>query len=117
MAEKKDNIFKKTGKFFKNAFHDMAEDAKAQAKVDKANLAAVKAESKATFEENRFTNSYARAKEIGKQSWDDAHMTPAQRREKVKAEQEAQIKEAEARKAEAEARYEAAKVPSKNDNK
>ena len=117
MAEKKDNIFKKIGKFFKGAFHDMAEDAKAQAKVDKSNLEAVKAESRANFEENRFTNTYAKAKADAKKQWDDAHMTPAQRREKVRAEQEAQIKDAEERKAEAEARYEAAKVPSKKDNK
>ena len=37
--------------FFKKAFHDMKEDAKAQHKVDKANLAAAKAESKANWEE------------------------------------------------------------------
>lgn len=37
--------------FFKNAFKDMAESAKAQHEVDKANFAAVKAESKANFEE------------------------------------------------------------------
>ena len=39
--------------FFKNAFEDMKESAKAQHKVDKANLATVKAESKANFEEAR----------------------------------------------------------------
>ncbi len=37
--------------FFKKAFRDMKEGAKAQHKVDKANLAAVKAESKAQWEE------------------------------------------------------------------
>lgn len=37
--------------FFTDAFHDMAESAKAQHKVDKANFAAVKAESKADFAE------------------------------------------------------------------
>lgn len=37
--------------FFKNAFADMKKSAKAQHEVDKANLAAVKAESKANFEE------------------------------------------------------------------
>ena len=36
--------------FFKNAFSDMKESAKAQHEVDKANFAAVKAESKANFE-------------------------------------------------------------------
>ena len=35
--------------FFKGAFADMKESAKAQHEVDKANLAAVKAESKANF--------------------------------------------------------------------
>lgn len=39
------------GEFFKNAFRDMAESARAQHEVDKANFAAVKAESKANFEE------------------------------------------------------------------
>ncbi|MEE0858281.1 MAG: hypothetical protein U0M12_02290 [Acutalibacteraceae bacterium] len=38
-------------KFFKKAFNDMAENAKAQHKVDKANFDAVKAESKAFWEE------------------------------------------------------------------
>ena len=37
--------------FFKNAFSDIKESAKAQHEVDKANLAAVKAESKAQWEE------------------------------------------------------------------
>lgn len=37
--------------FFQNAFDDMKENAKAQHEVDKANLAAVKAESKAQWEE------------------------------------------------------------------
>ena len=37
--------------FFKKAFNDMKESAKAQHDVDKANFAAVKAESKAQIEE------------------------------------------------------------------
>lgn len=37
--------------FFKNAFNDMKENAKAQHEVDKANFDAVKAESKANWEE------------------------------------------------------------------
>lgn len=37
--------------FFKNAFNDMKESAKAQHEVDKANFEAVKAESKANWEE------------------------------------------------------------------
>ena len=104
MAEKKEN-------FLKKAFKDMKESAKAQHEVDKANFEAVKAESRATFEENRFTNSLARAKAIGKQSWDDAHMTPAERTAKTREEQAAQIAEAKARTEAANKRYEAAKVP------
>ena len=37
--------------FLKNAFHDMKESAKAQHQVDKSNFEAVKAESKAQWEE------------------------------------------------------------------
>ena len=94
MEEKKDNIFKKTGKFFKKAFQDMAESTKAQHEVDKANFAAAKAEAKANFEENRFTNSLARAKVQAKQSWDDAHMSPAERTAKTREDQKKQIEEA-----------------------
>lgn len=39
------------GEFFKKAFKDMKESAKAQHEVDKANFAATKAESKANWEE------------------------------------------------------------------
>lgn len=39
------------GEFFKNAFKDMVESAKAQHEVDKANFAAAKAEAKANFQE------------------------------------------------------------------
>lgn len=39
------------GEFFKKAFKDMAESAKAQHEVDKANFAAAKAEAKANFQE------------------------------------------------------------------
>ena len=39
------------GNFLKNVFKDMKESAKAQHEVDKANLEAVKAESKAQWEE------------------------------------------------------------------
>lgn len=95
----KQNIFQKIGKFFKNACSDMKESAKAQHEVDKANFEAVKAESKANFEENRFHNSFERAKEMGKQSWEDAKMSPSKRAEKIQEEREAQIKAAEERKA------------------
>ena len=112
-VEKKDNIFKKIGKFFKKSFSDMGENAKAQHKVDKANFNAAKAEAKANFEENRGTNTFKKAKEQAKQSWDDAHMSPAERTAKTRAEQQKQIEEANARIAEANARYEAAKVEKK----
>ena len=62
--EKKDNIFKKTGKFFKKAFKDMGDSAKAQHQVDKANFATAKAEAKANFEENRGSNTFKKAKAI-----------------------------------------------------
>lgn len=77
--------------FFKGAFKDMKESAKAQHEVDKANLAAVKAESKANFEE---------AKAMGK---------PETRKAMMQAERDVQIDEANKRKAEAEARIDAAK--------
>ena len=96
-------------KFFKDAFSDMKENAKAQHEVDKANLEAVKAESKATFEENKFHNSYARAKEMGKKSWDDAHLSPAERNAKMQQERDAQIADAKKRTAAANERYENAK--------
>lgn len=95
--------------FLKKAFQDMKESAKAQHQVDKANFAAAKAEARANFEENRGRNTFAKAKADAKKSWDDAHMTPAQRAEKMQAEREEQIAAAEARKAEAEARLDAAK--------
>ena len=95
--------------FFKNAFGDMKKSAKAQHEVDKANLDAVKAESKANFEENRFHNTYKKAKEIGKQSWDDAHMSPAEREGKKQEERNKQIADANKRKEEALARYESTK--------
>ena len=102
MTEKKEN-------FFKKAFRDMKEDTKAQHQVDKANFEAAKAEARANFEENRGSNTFKKAKEIAKQSWDDAHMTPQQRREKMRVEQAEQIAEAKARTEAARARTEAAK--------
>ena len=106
MEEKKEN-------FIKKAFRDMGESAKAQHEVDKANFAAAKAEAKANFEENRGTNSLKKAKAIAKQSWDDAHMTPAERTAKVREEQKKQIEEANERIKLANERYEAAKVEKK----
>ena len=71
--------------FFENAFSDMKDNAKEQHKVDKANLEAVKAESKANFEI---------AKAMG---------NPEKRKAMMQKERKKQISEAEARKFEAEA--------------
>ncbi len=60
--------------FLKKAFQDMKESAKAQHEVDKANFAAVKAESKA--------------------QWEEAKMSPKARQAKMQAERDAQIAEA-----------------------
>jgi len=95
--------------FFKKAFGDMKASAKAQHEVDRANFAAAKAEAKANFEENRGRNTYAKAKADAKKTWDDAHMSPSERAEKMREEREAEIAAANERKAAAEARYEAAK--------
>ena len=97
------------GEFFKKAFSDMKESAKAQHEVDKAEFAQVKAESKANFEENRGHNTFAKAKADAKKSWDDAHMSPAERAEKDQEARDARIAEAKKKTAEANARYEAAK--------
>lgn len=77
--------------FLKNAFNDMKESAKAQHQVDKANIAAVKAESKAQWEEAK------------------AMRDPKRRKEMMQAERDKQIAEAEERKAAAEARIDAVK--------
>ena len=87
------------GEFFKNAFKDMKESAKAQHEVDKANFAAAKAEAKANFEENRGRNTYAKAKADAKKSWDDAHMSPSERTQKMQAERDEQIAAAKEREA------------------
>ncbi|MBE6619538.1 MAG: hypothetical protein E7626_07165 [Ruminococcaceae bacterium] len=95
--------------FFKKAFQDMKESTKAQHEVDKANFEAAKAEAKANFEENKFHNTYAKAKADAKKSWDDAHMSPSERAAKMQEERDAQIADAKARTETANARYEAAK--------
>lgn len=76
--------------FFRNAFQDMKESAHAQHEVDKAQFAAVKAESKANF---------AEAKAMG---------DPKRRKAAMQAERDAQIEEAHKRTAEAQARLDAA---------
>lgn len=75
--------------FFKNAFSDMKKSAKAQHEVDKANFAAAKAESKAT--------------------WEEAKLSPKARQEMMQREREKQIEEAQARTAAANKRIDAAK--------
>ena len=87
----------------------MKESAKAQHEVDKAEFAAAKAEAKANFEENRGRNTFAKAKADAKKSWDDAHMSPAERSAKMQAERDAKLAEANERIEAANARYEAAK--------
>lgn len=77
--------------FLKKAFNDMKESAKAQHEVDKANFAAVKAESKAQWEE---------AKAMG---------DPETHKKMMQAQREEQIKEANERKAAAEERINAIK--------
>lgn len=97
------------GNFLKKALSDMKASAKAQHEVDKAQFEAAKAESKANFEENRGHNTFAKAKADAKKSWDDAHMTPAERNAKMQQERQAQIDAAKERTAAANQRYEDAK--------
>ena len=72
--------------FFKKAFADMKESTRAQHEMDKANLAAAKAQSKAQWEE---------AKAMSK---------PETRKALMQAQRDKQIGEANQRQAEAEAR-------------
>ena len=95
--------------FLGKAFCDMKESAKAQHEVDKAEFAAIKAEAKASFEENRGRNTFAKAKADAKRSWDDAHMSPSERSAKMQEERDARIAEAKKRTEAANARYDAAK--------
>ena len=77
--------------FFKNAFADMKADAKVQHEVDKANLNAAKAESRAQWEEAK------------------AMSRPESRKRMMQTRRDEQIAAANERKAEAEARIENAK--------
>jgi hypothetical protein len=72
----------KAGQFFKNAFQDMKESAKAQHEVDKAQFEAVKAESRA--------------------GWEEANARPETHKKAIQAARAVQIAEANARKAAAE---------------
>ena len=75
--------------FLGKAFRDMKASTRAQHEVDKANFNAAKAEARA--------------------QWEEAKMSPSQRREMMQREREEQIAAANARRAEAEARIETAK--------
>ena len=77
--------------FFRKAFADMKESAKAQHEVDKANFAAAKAESRAQFAEAK------------------AMRNPETRKAMMQAERDSRIEEANKRIAGAEARIRAAK--------
>ena len=99
----------KIKEFFKKAFADMGKRARAQREVDKAEFAQKKAESKADFEENRGHNTFAKATRDAKKSWDDAHMSPAERAAKDQEARDARIAKAKEATEAANARYEAAK--------
>ena len=77
--------------FFKKAFSDMKEDAKAQHEVDKANFAAAKAQSRAQWNE---------ARAMGK---------PETRKKLMQQKRDEEIAEADRRRKEAEARIDAVK--------
>ncbi len=77
-------------KFFKDAFHDMKEDTRAQHEVDKANFQAVRAESKAT--------------------WEEAKLSPRQRQELINKQRQEQIEKANERTAKANERIENVKA-------
>ena len=81
------------GEFFKKAFQDMKESAKAQHEVDKANFEAVKAESKA--------------------QWEEAKMTPAGQQALMQDQRDQKIAEAKERTAAAQARIDLAKTRQK----
>ena len=78
------------GNFFKKAFQDMADSTRAQHEVSKAQMEAVRAESKA--------------------QWEEAKMSPAGRQAKIQEEREAQIAAARERTAAAQARIDTAKT-------
>lgn len=67
------------GEFLRKAFRDMKESAIAQHEVDKANFAAVKAESKADFEEAKAMGNPERYKKM-KQAERDEQLTEAKKR-------------------------------------
>ena len=92
--------------FFGQAFKDMKENTKAQHEVDKANFNAVKAESRANFEENRGRHTFAKAKAEAKETWESAKKSPKERQNEIKENQAKQIARANARKEMAEKKLE-----------
>lgn len=101
--------------FFKKAFHDMKQSAAAQHEVDKAEFEAVKASSRANFEENRGHNSMTRAKANAQKCWDEARLSSSARVEKERSVREQRIAAAKKATEEANLRYENAKVAKKED--
>ncbi|MBQ5833399.1 MAG: hypothetical protein IIW36_01180 [Clostridia bacterium] len=97
--------------FFKRAFSDMKESAKAQHEADRAELAAVRAESRAQFEENRGRNTYAKAKAEAKKTWDEAHESPFSHTAKVREANAQRAAAAKERIEAAEARIEESRKP------
>ncbi len=71
--------------FFKNAFSDMKESAKAQHEVDKANLDAAKAEARANFEEAKATSSPTARKAADQKKRDEQIIQANKRREEADA--------------------------------
>lgn len=65
--------------FFKGAFEDMAESAKAQHEVDKANFQAAKTEAKANWEEAKVASN-PKVRQAAMQSERDAAITQANQR-------------------------------------
>ena len=69
--------------FFKKAFSDMKEDAKAQHEVDKANFAAAKAESRAQWNEARAMGKPETRKKLMQQKHDEEISEANRRREEA----------------------------------
>lgn len=61
-------MFNVVKKFFKDAFEDMKQDAKAQHEVDKANFQATKAQSRVHWEKAKAMGSAEKRKEIVKKN-------------------------------------------------
>ena len=79
-------------KFFKDAFADMKANAKAQHEVDKANMAAVKAESKAQWEEAKAMGDPARRNAV-MQAQRDKQIAEANERQELADERIRKAKE------------------------